>query len=238
MWIPLLNLTLKEEGEAASLSFTSDDTALTVQNRTVYAESFMAGLASITSGLIDTNVKGHRVCFRHEKPIYFPEYERVFEGVVHEILFNQPQDEFVFNRCILDKPLSGNLAFHHSLLKQEAYEKLRKIPNNDSLATKAQTFLEKEMDHRSISMEMVAKQFNMSSRSLQRKLKLEGTSFAQLRDRVLKQFATKYLENDQFEIEDISQRLGFSDTSSFYHAFKRWLGCSPGEYRRRCIVGV
>jgi AraC-like DNA-binding protein len=27
--------------------------------------------------------------------------------------------------------------------------------------------------------------------------------------------------------------LGFSDTANFYHAFKRWQGCAPGQYRKQ-----
>ena len=37
----------------------------------------------------------------------------------------------------------------------------------------------------------------------------------------------------QMTVDQVAERLGYAETSSFAHAFKRWKGISPGAYRRQ-----
>jgi AraC-like DNA-binding protein len=72
----------------------------------------------------------------------------------------------------------------------------------------------------------------MTGRTLQRALKMENTSFIDIRDSVRAEMAKHYLENSDMSIEDISIQVGFADASGFYTAFKRWYGVSPGSFRK------
>jgi AraC-like DNA-binding protein len=80
--------------------------------------------------------------------------------------------------------------------------------------------------------ESVASSLCMTSRTLSRKLSAEGTSYSRLVASVRYAFALDYLRSTSLSIEDIAAALGFSDANSFRHAFKRWSGASPLEYRR------
>lgn len=77
------------------------------------------------------------------------------------------------------------------------------------------------------SIESVASSLCMTSRTLRRRLSAEGTSFSDLLARVRYALAQDYLRTTELSIEDIAAALGFSDASSFRHAFKRWSGKSP-----------
>jgi AraC-like DNA-binding protein len=33
-------------------------------------------------------------------------------------------------------------------------------------------------------------------------------------------------------LEEIAERLGYGEMSNFMHAFKRWKGVTPGQFRR------
>lgn len=79
----------------------------------------------------------------------------------------------------------------------------------------------------------VAKTFHMSSRSLQRKLREEGTSFSEQVEQIRKNLAQKYLSSPQLSMLEISFRLGFKDPSNFTRACKRWYGVSPLQYRQQ-----
>lgn len=81
-------------------------------------------------------------------------------------------------------------------------------------------------------VEYVASRLHLASRSLRRKLSDEGTSFRALVEEVRQSLAIQMLGTEGVKIEEISTRLGYSEPSSFVHAFKRWKGVSPAQYRR------
>lgn len=79
----------------------------------------------------------------------------------------------------------------------------------------------------------IAQRFNISERTLQRRLMKEGTSFSVILDQVRKTKAHEFLcDTDCSQIE-VAFMCGFADLSGFHHAFQRWYGDTPGEYRRR-----
>jgi AraC-like DNA-binding protein len=75
----------------------------------------------------------------------------------------------------------------------------------------------------------VAAALHVSGRTLRRELSAEGTSFRQIADQVLAEFAQTLLARGA-TIDDVARRLGYSETSSFSRAFKRWTGSSPSAY--------
>ena len=81
------------------------------------------------------------------------------------------------------------------------------------------------------SQKQIAAAMNVSNRTLQRKLKDEGTSFIDLLQDARLALAKKYLAQPQRSIVEIAYLLGFSEPSTFSRAFKRWTGQAPAEYR-------
>jgi len=72
------------------------------------------------------------------------------------------------------------------------------------------------------TIEQIAAQFCMSTRTLQRRLKREGTSYRTISNDLKKELYT-YLENDsRLKTIDISYILGYSSSSAFLHALKSW----------------
>lgn len=83
------------------------------------------------------------------------------------------------------------------------------------------------------SLERVAKRMAMSPRTLQRRLRDEQSSFADVLDRTRKHFASCYLQERGLQLTEIAYLLGFSEQSAFTRAFQRWYGVSPTQYRAR-----
>ncbi|MEE4193357.1 MAG: AraC family transcriptional regulator [Halieaceae bacterium] len=81
------------------------------------------------------------------------------------------------------------------------------------------------------SQKAIAEAMHVSNRTLQRKLKEEGTSFIDLLQDARLSLARKYLAQPQRSIVEIAYLLGFSEPSTFSRAFKRWTGQAPAEYR-------
>jgi AraC-like DNA-binding protein len=79
--------------------------------------------------------------------------------------------------------------------------------------------------------QQIADALNVSNRTLQRKLKEEGTSFMDLLNDTRLQLARRYLDHPGRSVLETAYLLGFSEPSTFSRAFKRWTGSSPADYR-------
>ena len=88
----------------------------------------------------------------------------------------------------------------------------------------------------SLSIESVSSNFNISVRTLQRQLKLEGVSFLQIVEEVRKSLAINYITNSASSVKEISSILGYAESSAFVRAFKKWTGITPTEYRKSQII--
>ena len=83
-----------------------------------------------------------------------------------------------------------------------------------------------------VSLEDIAANFNISARTLQRKLKEEGISFQQVADEVRKSLAVNYLKAGSYPVKEISYMLGYNELSAFTRTFKRWTGITPAIYQK------
>ncbi len=71
----------------------------------------------------------------------------------------------------------------------------------------------------------------MSVRQLQGRLKQEGTSYQKLLDQVREELAIGYLNKGDATLCEVAFLLGYSEQGAFNHAFKRWTGSTPGEFK-------
>ena len=81
------------------------------------------------------------------------------------------------------------------------------------------------------SQHQIAEALHVSNRTLQRKLKDEGTSFMDLLADTRLQLARKYLRHPNRSVVETAYLLGFSEPSTFSRAFKRWTGVAPADFR-------
>src|SRR5947209_14411577 len=78
----------------------------------------------------------------------------------------------------------------------------------------------------------VAEELDVHPRTLRRRLAEEGTSYRALLNEARSAVAVDLLRNVGLTVEEVSTRLGYTEVSTFSHAFRRWYGVAPSEYSR------
>lgn len=81
------------------------------------------------------------------------------------------------------------------------------------------------------SLEDTAERLSMHPRTLNRRLQTEGTSFRKLLNEARFEVARQLLAGTRMDVTDIGLALGYADPSGFTHAFQRWSGTAPREWR-------
>jgi AraC-like DNA-binding protein len=156
--------------------------------------------------------------------------ERVFRA---PLAFGQARDELVASRDFLERPIFLADPELLETLEQLAQRQLERLFGANALANQVGVLLGKRLARgEAISVERVARELSMSVRSLQSKLKAEGSSYQRLLDEVRHKLALSYLKRPGTSICDVAFMLGYSDQSAFNHAFKRWTGATPRAFRR------
>jgi AraC-like DNA-binding protein len=193
------------------------------------AEALLCILASVFRRVSGDACRPLKVTFRHARPRDISEHRRVFQA---PLLFGQAIDAVVIAREHLSLPL--NLADPGLLevLKGYARTLLHRIYLPETWADRAKQAISKGMYGQRPTVKAVAKDLAVSPRSLQNKLKEEGMTFRELLDELRKETALSLLKDPEVTLYDVSFLLGFSEQSSFNHAFRRWTGASPNAYRR------
>ena len=91
------------------------------------------------------------------------------------------------------------------------------------------------LDDGTVNADKVARAMAISTRTLQRRLEQEGKKFGEVLDSIRCSAALSHLRNSRIAISEAAWRVGFSEPSTFYRAFKRWTGETPANYRRAFV---
>lgn len=167
------------------------------------------------------------VCAKFDKAEYCETYAELFDC---KIFFNQPFNELKFSSDWLDKPLLRANSITAQVTKELCDKTLIEMRSKEGLAGDVYRVISSNI--RGFGQEDdVASYLNISSRTLRRKLLTEETSFQKILNDVRSQMAIEYLQNSDFSIEEIADRLGFSDATNFRHSFKKWTGRTAGSYQ-------
>jgi AraC-like DNA-binding protein len=120
-----------------------------------------------------------------------------------------------------------------ALLDRQAEHELALRASPDRLVGQVRAQIHAGLARGGTSIADVARSVARSSRSLQRRLAAEGTSFHALVDDVRGELARVYVREGNRPLGEIAFVLGFSQLSAFLRAFKRWTGQTPTQYRAR-----
>lgn len=157
------------------------------------------------------------------------EYERIMRC---KPLTNATENAITFDKKYWNEPIiTSNYELQKILL--EKVSKLTTASNKkQTLRNRIYNYLLTNSYLGILSLEDIASNFNISTRTLQRKLKEEGINFQQLADEARKTLAINYLKAGSYPVKEISYMLGYNELSAFNRTFKRWTGNTPAIYQK------
>lgn len=168
------------------------------------------------------------VRFRHPEPDQREPYTRAF-GVRPE--FRAPADQLGFDASWLDAPMQNRDDALSDLLRRYADQASDRVGGSSSrLSDRVRDLLRSGLDP---GIASVARQLGVSPRTLQRTLAREGENYRDLVARARCVAAERLLARRELALTEVAYALGFSDLPAFHHAFVRWRGTTPGDFRRR-----
>lgn len=169
------------------------------------------------------------VWFRHGPPRDREAYRDALGNV--RLHFQAPLSGFGFPRHLLDRAQPKHDAKLHDVLCRYAQISIGNLPKPASTTERVRAVISTQLAHGPISLEQTARKLHMSPRTLGRRLSEEGTSFKGLIDDMRKSLALHYVAARDVDLAQIASMAGFTETPSFYRAFRRWTGTTPTRYR-------
>lgn len=222
--------TLSVEGERAVFVYRFPRSTATC-NR-IRSEFGMVQIVRIgqtlMSGALTAQSFDITLFFEHPAPDYVEEYQRVFGCKLH---FSQPETRLEFPASILHDPVPQPDPLVIRLLEEEARRQIAWLECETPLTERVEHLLFTGLQAGKPTIGDVAAQLGLNERTLRRKLEHEQTSYSVLLGKVQFRLAEKWLASPALSVEEIANRLQFSEPSAFYRAFRRWTGKTPAEYR-------
>jgi len=191
-------------------------------------ESFIALILTFSRWLVgDDDLSPTDISFVHEKGPDVTEYHRLFSLVPR---FNQLLTGIQFEKKLLKRPLVESDRGLNALHKAHADQLLAAHSNTSWEAKVIQVIV--SQGQYNLSREQVADHLNVSTRTLQRRLKEEGTTYLDVMDEQRKRKAQDLICKTDKSLKEVALQLGFSETSTFYRACHRWFQQTPVSLRQ------
>jgi len=165
-------------------------------------------------------------------PFKQPEYADLAKEMLRcDVHYGQPWCGFAFPAAVLDEPLVMADPTTLQLAIDVCQRELDRQQSEPGWSGKLRrVLLEKQGEFPSLNV--VARLFNLTPRTLHRRLIEEGTSYREVLDDVRHVLAIEHLKAGKLAIPEIAYALGYTDTANFRRAFMRWHSISPAEYVR------
>ncbi|MEW9898646.1 AraC family transcriptional regulator [Chitinivorax sp. PXF-14] len=222
---------IKQDGDTIVRYWRSNLPLTHEDGRRIDEQSMAAWITLARWMLGDDSIAPDWVSFRHPAPAGLAAYEALFRCPLR---FAAEDTAVAFPARYLDRALpqaNAQVAQMMDALCAQLLQRLQAERSPAWLADCERTIV-RSFEGQVPELAGIAAAIGMAPRELRHRLAEHGLNFRELADRLRHELARDYLAKPALSLVDIAYLLGFSEQSAFQRAFKRWAGCTPGEYRR------
>ncbi|AUG10747.1 AraC family transcriptional regulator [Pseudomonas sp. S09G 359] len=221
----LFELSLVEDGER--IWFSASDYRENPTLETFNVEFCLVSLKVICDDLLGHPLPLLAARFDYDAPDYQARYRERFDCPLQ---FQATANAFAFDKRWLDQPLPLADAITHQAMAERCRKQNLEFTGRQAWLGRIRQLLADQLQA-APGLERLAQQMNCSARTLRRHLHDQGCSYQELLDELRFERAKQLLGEDEWPIHRIAEALGFSETASFRHAFVRWSGVAPSQFR-------
>ena len=221
----LFELSLVEDGDR--IWFTADDYRENPELTLFNVELCLVSLKVICDDLLGHPLPLLGARFEYDAPSYQARYAERFDCPLQ---FQATANAFAFDRRWLEQPLPLADRVTHQAMAERCRKQNTEFTGREAWLGRIRQLLAAQL-HAAPGLDGLAQQMNCSARTLRRHLHHVGCSYQELLDELRFERAKQLLGQDELPIYRIAEHLGFSETASFRHAFVRWSGVAPSQFR-------
>ncbi len=222
-----VNLSLHETGDFTHIQMKIGHARIRTDASVFFTETLITSILKLISQLLGRK-EIERLTFRHAPPAYSAIYSTFF-GV--PVLFGQAADAVVIRTELLDRKLNGAVPELHEQAKSRILHRVSTLSSSASMVGQLTRLFAECPDLLMSGLDAAASRLHIQPRTLQRRLHEENQTFSDVQSQSRFQITCSLLRNTNCSVDEISERLGFSDRRAFTRAFKRWSDTSPSSYR-------
>jgi AraC-like DNA-binding protein len=147
------------------------------------------------------------------------------------VKFGAARNALVFKSADVDGPFLTYNADLLAMVAPQLEAELTEQLAQKTIGEQVKGVLKRLLAGQHPGIEEVAREMYMSTRTLQRRLTDEGTTFQKSMQEARRELARHYLLHSSLELNETAYLQGYEDSNSFFRAFQHWEGTSPGQWR-------
>ncbi|OUS26435.1 hypothetical protein A9Q99_18035 [Gammaproteobacteria bacterium 45_16_T64] len=194
-------------------------------------EYFLSAVYSLSKMFSDNKFLFKSLSFKHALPV---DKKPIEDSLECPCEFLARENKVVAYRESLQFSSSYRDPRMKKILRDHAEMVIKSLSQDDDLIDSIRNYVIDKIADGAPTLTMVAQEFGVNERSLQRTLAKHEITFQELVDELRMKLAKSYIR-DGYTFLDTALLLGYSEQSSFHRAFKRWTGMSPSLYKKGLV---
>jgi AraC-like DNA-binding protein len=147
------------------------------------------------------------------------------------VICGAPRNAIVFRAADAERPFVTRNAELLAMLAPQFEEELKHENRAEDFVERVRMAIQRQLTGRRPTIEATADALHVSTRTLQRRLQDEGSSFQRVLEEARRHLARHYLAHSVLELNEAAYLLGYEDANSFVRAFRAWEGMPPARWR-------